>query len=84
MAKDIQPLYGDRLAYRVGEVAELTGLSRTTVWAAIRRQELRVCRIGQRATRVRIQDLHEFLDRAAQSPEDLNVPAPAPRGRSVR
>ena len=76
------PRYGDRLALRVGEVAALTGLSRTTIWLEIRREHLRVCRIGQRSTRVLMEDLRDFLEGAAQSPE---VPdAPARRGRRGR
>ena len=76
------PEYADRLALRVGEVAALTGLSRTTIWSEIRSGHLRVCRIGQRSTRVRVQDLEAFLEGAAQTPEVSAGPGPrGPRGR---
>ena len=38
---------GDRLAYRVGEVAELTGLPRSTVMREVERKAVRCKHIGR-------------------------------------
>ena len=78
---DSRPPTTERLALRIGEVADLTGLGRTSVWAAIRRGELRVCRLGPRATRIRMEDLQDFLARATEPGELAPAPAPRRRGR---
>ncbi|HUY57831.1 MAG TPA: helix-turn-helix domain-containing protein [Candidatus Micrarchaeaceae archaeon] len=79
---DIATPSADRLAWRVAEVAQLTGLGETTLWAEIRAGRLPVARISARCTVVRAADLEAYLERAARPPE---VPAgPAPRGRRGR
>lgn len=44
------------------EVAEVSRLSRVSLWKATRRGDLKIVRFG-RAVRVRPQDLREFIER---------------------
>lgn len=67
------------LAYRVAEVAQLTGLGKTTLWAEIRAGRLPVARISGRCTVVRAADLDAYLERATQPPEVSAGPAPPGR-----
>jgi len=71
-----------RVAYHVAEVAQLTGLGKTTLWAEIREGRLRACRPAARVTLILAADLVSWLERAAQPP-DVSMPD-ALRGRRGR
>lgn len=55
----------DRLSYSIGEVAELTGLGRTTLYQLIGQGELPSCKVGRRRL-IRAADLEAFLDGAGR------------------
>ena len=47
----------------VEEAADWLAISKPTLWRIIRRREIPVVRIGQRAVRIRFADLEEYVDR---------------------
>ncbi|MCI0351630.1 MAG: helix-turn-helix domain-containing protein [Acidobacteriales bacterium] len=51
-----------RLAYRPIEAAEVVGLSRTTLYVAIRKRELRTSKVGRRRVITDVA-LREWLER---------------------
>ncbi len=56
----------DRILYNAEEIARMMGLSRGFVYQAIARGELASVRLG-RAVRVRVADLHTWVNRNTTS-----------------
>jgi excisionase family DNA binding protein len=46
---------------RVGEAAEMLGVSARTAWRMVKAGELRTVKLGPRATRVRVSDVQELV-----------------------
>jgi excisionase family DNA binding protein len=59
-----------RLWLRVGEAAELVGLGKTTINAAIRRGDLHVARVG-RAVRVPVEELRRWASAQADRSDQV-------------
>jgi excisionase family DNA binding protein len=51
----------DKRLYRVEEIAEMTGMSRAFVYAAIAAGQLKATKLG-RATRIDPRDLEDFIE----------------------
>lgn len=50
----------ETLAYKINEVVEVTGVSRSTLYEAIARGELRAIKLGRR-TLIRVEDLKSYM-----------------------
>ena len=51
-----------KLLLTIPQVAELLGVSKSTVWREIRRGSLKTVRIGRRLRRVSITELHDYIE----------------------
>ena len=51
-----------KLLLTIPQVAELLGVSESTVWREIRRGSLKTVRIGHRLRRVLIAELHAYIE----------------------
>lgn len=62
-----------KLTYSIAEACELLGIGRTTLYGAIKKGELKACKVGRR-TLISSQSLQLFVDSLPNSNEQINKP----------